>query len=202
MESRLDILINNAAVISDPQNFTVDGFETTFGVNHFAPFLLTNLLLDTLKNSAPSRIVNVASRVHSFFSIHKNDSNFTKSQDYKLIAYSRSKLANVLFTRGLAKRLRGTGVTVNCLHPGLVYTHIFRHQNKLSKLVLYVFRWIMKTPISGAQTSISCAVDPALQDVTGKYFTDCKISRESRFARDDDTAEWLWQTSVRLTGLL
>lgn len=202
LETRLDILINNAGVLADPNDFTADGFEMTIGVNHLGPFLLTNLLLDTLKSSAPSRIINVSSFTYCFFSIDKTSMHFT-SHSYKIIAYMQSKLANVLFTRALAKRLRGTGITVNCSHPGVVDTDIYRHQNMLVRFFVHKLLWILKTPQSGAQTTISCAVDPALSDVTGKYFSDChKISLKSSKARDDDTAEWLWQTSTKLTGLM
>lgn len=201
LENRLDILINNAGVLAYPHKFTVDGFETTIGVNHLGPFLLTNLLLNTLKNSSPSRIVNVSGQIYRFVSINKASMHFTLNSS-KITAYMQSKLANVLFTRALAKRLRGTGITVNCSHPGIVDTDIYRYQNLLVKFCLHIVHYILKTPRSGAQTTISCAIDPTLRDVSGKSFTDCNISLESSKARDDDTAEWLWQTSVKLTDFM
>lgn len=118
------------------------------------------------------------------------------------MAYMQSKLANVLFTKALAKRLCGTGVTVNCSHPGTVDTDIYRHQNMFVRFVLHLLRWILKTPRSGAQTTISCAVDPALSDVSGYCFSDCHICLNSDKAGDDDTAEWLWQTGEKLTSVM
>lgn len=180
-----------------PRWETKDGFEMQLGVNHMGHFLLTNLLLDTLKASAPSRIVVVASVVYSLGVIRKNDLNSEKSYN-KYKAYFQSKLANVLFVRELSKRLEGTGVTVNCLHPGVVQTELIRYQPIVSKLMI-PFRIFLKSPKSGAQTQLMVALDPDLEKVSGKYFDNCAIEEESSVAKDDEMAKWLWNTSVEWT---
>lgn len=199
-ENRLDILINNAAVMID-RTLTVDGHEMQFATNHLGPFLLTNLLLDTLKASAPSRIVTVSSDLYRLGMIDRDDLMGEKA--YTVFkAYSNSKLANILFTRELAKRLEGTNVTANVLHPGVVSSELRRNATGLFAAVVPVMKLLFfKTPKSGAQTTIWCALDPALDNVSGEYFCDNKVMKLARKARDDETAEWLWQTSVELTGL-
>lgn len=174
-ESRLDILINNAGVMACPKMLTEDGFEMQIGTNHMGHFLLTNLLLDLLKKSAPSRIVNVSSMAHNIGKIQKDDLNSEK--DYKPItAYAQSKLANVMFTRSLAKRLEGTDVTAYSLHPGVVKTQLSRHLGEsisvlLNRKVCGVLESMFyKTAKAGAQTSIMCAVDPDIESLTGRYF--------------------------------
>ncbi|KAG4078836.1 hypothetical protein HA402_007386 [Bradysia odoriphaga] len=196
-ESRLDILINNAGVMNLPRWETEDGFEMQLGVNHMGHFLLTNLLLDTLKASAPSRIVVVTSMVYSFGVIKKDDLNSKKSYN-KYTAYFQSKLANVLFVKELSKRLEGTGVTVNCLHPGVVQTELMRYQTIVSKLAI-PFRICLKNPKSGAQTQLMVALDPDLEKVSGKYFENCTMEEESSVAKDDEMAKWLWNTSAAWT---
>ncbi|XP_037048277.1 retinol dehydrogenase 12-like [Bradysia coprophila] len=196
-ESRLDILINNAGVMNLPRWETKDGFEMQLGVNHMGHFLLTNLLLDTLKASAPSRIVVVASDVHKYGVIRKDDLNSEKSYN-KYKAYFQSKLANVLFVKELSKRLEGTGVTVNSLHPGVVQTELMRHQSIVGKLMI-PFRIFQKNPKSGAQTQLTVALDPDLEKVSGKYFDNCKIKEEGSAAKDDEMAKWLWNISVEWT---
>lgn len=180
-----------------PRWETKEGFEMQIGVNHMGHFLLTNLLLDTLKASAPSRIVVVSSMAHVMGSIRKNDLNSEKSYN-KYMAYCQSKLANVLFSRELSKRLQGTGVTVNSLHPGVVQTELNRYQPITSKLI-YPFYICFKSPKSGAQTQLTVALDPDLEKVTGKYFDNCAIKEESTAAKDDEMANWLWNTSVEWT---
>jgi len=183
-----------------PRTTTADGLELQIGTNHFGHFLLTNLLLDTLQASAPSRIINVSSLGHKIGKIQRDDINCEKSYN-KWTAYGNSKLANILFTRELAKRLAGTGVTTNSLHPGSVTTELQRHIGVLNAIT-YPFRFLFKTPKSGAQTQIALAVDPDLEKVTGKYFADCKVSSESKAAQCDDTAKWLWTKSEEITGLI
>lgn len=195
----MHILINNAGVLGADYTITEDGVELHMGTNHFGHFLLTNLLLDTIKASAPSRIINVSSVVHKFGEINRDDLNMEKSYG-KYKAYAHSKLANILFTRALAKRLTGTGVVTNSLHPGGVNTDIGRHI-KIVRCLIWPFLPFFKTPKSGAQTSIALALDPDLETVSGKYFSDCKVARESAAAQSDDTAEWLWYESERVTGL-
>lgn len=178
---------------------TKDGLEMQIGTNHFGHFLLTNLLLDTIKASAPARIINVSSLAHKFGKIHRDDLQLEKSYN-RWTSYGQSKLANILFTRELAKRLRGTNVTVNSLHPGAVATELGRHMGFLQYLALPI-RIFVKTPKSGAQTTIFLAVDPDLDTVSGRYFVDCAVATESKAAQCDDTAEWLWKISEEITKL-
>ena len=202
LESRLDVLINNAGVLMCPYQKTKDGFEMQFGTNHLGHFLLTMLLLDRLKRSQPSRIINVSSVAHSWGSdkINFADINYEKSYD-RWAAYYNSKLANVLFTRELSKRLEGTHVTVNVLHPGVVTTELQRHMFFSSNL-FYPIRWyLFKTAEQGAQTSIYCAVSEEMEGVSGKYLQDCAIVEESKGAQDDDEAKKLWDLSIKMVGL-
>lgn len=180
-----------------PRCETKEGFEMQIGVNHMGHFLLTNLLIDTLKASTPSRIVVVSSSLHKLGIIRKNDLNSEKSYN-KYRSYCNSKLANVLFTRELAKRLEGTGVTVNSLHPGAVQTELQRNQPILTT-IMYPFYICFKNPKSGAQTTLTVALDPDLEKVTGKYFDNCAITEEGTAAKDDEMAKWLWNTSVEWT---
>jgi len=204
-QSRLDILINNAGVMRCPKMFTKEGIELQIGVNHFGHFLLTTLLLDELKRAAPSRIVVVSSLAHTRGQIKVNDLNSEKSYDSGE-AYNQSKLANVLFTRALSKHLQGSGVTVNALHPGVIATELGRH---MSIFTSFWGRWIvqpllwpfMKTPVSGAQTTLYCALDPDVEKVSGKYFSDCELKQPAPQALDDKMAEWLWQTSEKWVRL-
>lgn len=200
-ETSLDILINNAGVYGLPRTLTKDGHETVLAANHLGHFLLTNLLLDTLMSSAPSRVVTVASQMHNYGKIVKD--NLHGERKYNVVrAYENSKLANVLFSRELAKRLKNTRVTTYSLHPGVIKTQIMRNSpflNAFAKVVLFFFGKSLK---SGTQTILACALDPDLMDVTGKYFSDCKITEESKNGQDDEMADWLWRTSEKLTGLV
>ncbi|EDV59653.1 retinol dehydrogenase 13 [Drosophila erecta] len=204
-QPKLHVLINNAGVMRCPKTLTKDGYELQLGVNHIGHFLLTNLLLDVLKNSTPSRIVVVSSLAHTRGSINVADLNSEKSYDEGL-AYSQSKLANVLFTRELAKRLEGSGVTVNALHPGVVDTELARNWAFFqTNFVKYFFKpmiWpLLKTPKSGAQTSIYAALDPELKDISGLYFSDCKPKNVAPGALDDKVGNFLWAESEKFTGL-
>ncbi|MBN3277866.1 RDH13 dehydrogenase, partial [Polyodon spathula] len=173
-EERLDLLINNAGIMMCPKWKTEDGFEMQFGVNHLGHFLLTNSLLDLLKKSSPSRIINVSSLAHEKGQIHFDDINLDKDYDpYK--SYRQSKLANVLFTRELAHRLQGAGVTANSLHPGVVNTALGRHISPtiaLWKRIIFApfILLLLKTPWQGAQTTIHCAVAEELEHTSGLYF--------------------------------
>ncbi|XP_060655202.1 retinol dehydrogenase 13-like isoform X1 [Drosophila nasuta] len=202
-QDKLHILINNAGVMRCPRMLTKDGFEMQLGVNHIGHFLLTNLLLDVLKKSAPSRIVNVSSLAHTRGAININDLNSEKSYD-EGSAYSQSKLANVLFTRELAKRLEGTGVTVNALHPGVVNTELGRHMKIFNtffgRFILKGLLWpLLKTPKSGAQTTLYAAIDPELNGVSGLYFSDCKPKKMAPAAFDEKTGKLLWEESEKWT---
>ena len=199
-EQRLDVLVNNAAVVPNSRETTVDGLELQMGVNHLGPFLFTNLLLDVLKKTAPSRIVNVASTGHYYGNINKEDFQYAKGSYNSFKAYANTKLANVLFTKELAERLVGTEVTANCLHPGVVKTEIARNK-KLIIYLLFPFSWLYRTAKAGAQTTIMVSVDPELVKVTGKYFDNCAIKKESSRAQDNDISKWLWTESERLTNL-
>ena len=194
---RLDVLVNNAGLYLPRRTTTEDGFETTFAVNHLAYFLLTNLLLEMIKKSAPARIVNVSSGAHFYGKIEFD--NLQGERQYGgVAAYNNSKLANVLFTRELARRLTGTQVTANCLHPGAVATQIFR---RLPKPLIWVIKALTKSPEDGAETSIYLATSPAVEGVTGKYFDNKQEKYPSRLAQDDELARNLWQVSEELTGL-
>lgn len=201
MEAQLHILVNNAGVGSCPKALTKDGFEMQFGTNHLGHFLLTNLLLDLLKNSAPSRIVVVSAMLHKMTDIRKDDLMAEKSYS-AFEAYCHSKLANILFAKELAKKLAGTGVTVNSCHPGVVQTELGRHDNKFMQLFIKpLLAPFFKTPVEGAQTQIYLALDPDLANVSGKYFSNCKEETPSKAAQSDETAAWLWQKSSDLVKL-
>ncbi|MGH8183561.1 MAG: SDR family oxidoreductase [Rhodanobacteraceae bacterium] len=205
--ARLDVLVNNAGSVNPDRRLTEDGIETTFAVNHLAAFLLTHLLLDTLHASAPARIVNVASVAHDGGTLDFDDLNFDR--DYSVMhAYSRSKLANVLFTRALAKRLAGTGVTVNCLHPGTVATGIWGHgapgsgwKRALFAGVMAPAKLFMLSPERGARTIVYAATSPEVEGKTGLYFDKNQPKQPAPLALDDALAERLWQESARLTHL-
>ncbi|XP_076827602.1 retinol dehydrogenase 13 isoform X1 [Brachyhypopomus gauderio] len=204
-EERLDILINNAGVMMCPKWITEDGFETQLAVNHLGHFLLTNLLLERLKSSAPSRVVNVSSVAHAGGKIEFDDLFFDKRPYKSLVSYKQSKLANVLFSRELARRMKGTGVTSYCLHPGIIRTELGRHVESWSpmlKAVLFLPCLIfMKTPMQGAQTTIYCAVTEGLESKSGCYFSDCAEREPAPEGKDDEVARRLWEESARLVGL-
>ncbi|KAJ0059650.1 hypothetical protein NL108_009174, partial [Boleophthalmus pectinirostris] len=168
-EKSLHYLVNNAGVAICPYATTVDGYEMQFGVNHLGHFFLTFLLLDLLKHSAPSRVINVSSAAHAMGKIQFDD--LSGERDYHPVrAYAQSKLANVLFTRELAKRMEGTGVSVFSLHPGVVQSDLWRHQHQCIQVAVKIFRIFTKTTVEGAQTTIYCAVEPGLESQSGGYF--------------------------------
>ncbi|XP_052397943.1 retinol dehydrogenase 12-like isoform X1 [Carassius gibelio] len=199
-EKQVNILINNAGIMMCPYSKTADGFEMQFGVNHLGHFLLTYLLLDLLKKSAPSRIINVASVAHTWGSIHLDDINSEKGYSPRR-AYGQSKLANILCTRSLAKRLQGSGVTVYSLHPGVVQSELFRNLSKPVQIAVKVFSPFTKTTIQGAQTTIYCAVEPKLDNESGGYYSDCAPALCSRDALDDEMAQKLWELSCQMLGI-
>ena len=195
---RLDVLINNAGIAGwGARLVTEDGLETTFAVNHLAPFLLTGLLLDRLKASAPARVITVSSVAHR--NVAFDFDNLQGERRYSGFgAYCRSKLANVLFTRELARRLEGTGVTANCLHPGVVATGIFRNLPGWMRAVL-VSPLVLSTE-KGADTLLYLATAAEVADVSGSYFVRRKPARTSRVARDPAVARRLWEASEALTA--
>ena len=202
-EPRLHVLINNAGVMLVPElTKTEDGFEMQMGVNHLGHFLLTNLLLDLLKKSTPSRIVVVSSVGHEMFTTKMKFDNINSETIYeKWDAYGQSKLANILFTRELAKRLDGTGVTVNSLHPGIIFTDLFRHPTAWCYLIYFTIYLFGKRTKQGALTTIHLAVSEDVEGVTGVYFVDCKPIGPSEAAQDDGAAKKLWEISAHLVGL-
>ncbi|XP_026056760.1 retinol dehydrogenase 12 [Carassius auratus] len=199
-EKQVNILINNAGIMMCPYSKTADGFEMQFGVNHLGHFLLTYLLLDLLKKSAPSRIIAVASVAHTWGSIHLDDINSEKGYSPRR-AYGQSKLANILCTRSLAKRLQGSSVTVYSLHPGVVQSELFRNLSKPVQIAVKVFSPFTKTTIQGAQTTIYCAVEPKLDKESGGYYSDCAPAQCSREALDDEMAQKLWELSCQMLGI-
>ncbi|CAJ1082345.1 retinol dehydrogenase 12 [Xyrichtys novacula] len=189
-ERQVNILINNAGIMMCPYSKTADGFEMQLGVNHLGHVLLTYLLLDLIKRSAPARIVVVASVAHTWTGLRLDDLNSEESYD-TMKAYGQSKLANVLFARSLAKRLQDTGVSVFSLHPGVVQSDLWRHQHQCIQVAVKIFRIFTKTTVEGAQTTIYCAVEPRLESLSGGYFSDCAPAACSRAASDDDLAQKL-----------
>jgi retinol dehydrogenase 14 len=198
---RLDVLINNAGASFMDYAETEDGIERTMAVNYFAPFLLTNLLLDTLKQSAPARIVNVTSSEHEGGHLDLNNvGRDTRMGRVGSDAYRRSKLAVVLFTYELARRLQGTGVTANCLHPGAVRTKIWLNAGAFT-LLFRLFSVFMISPQQGAATSIYLASSPEVEGVSGKYFVKKMPKRSSDTSCDEVAAKKLWDLSLKMTGL-
>ncbi|XP_070842549.1 retinol dehydrogenase 11-like [Chaetodon trifascialis] len=199
-EPQLNILINNAGIMICPYGKTADGFEMQIGVNHLGHFLLTHLLIDLIKRSAPARIITVSSMAHSYGSINLDDINSEKSYN-KRGAYCQSKLANVLFIRLLAKKLEGTGVTTYSLHPGVIQTELWRHLSGPQQLVMKMAKPFTKSPVQGAQTTIYCAVEPSLEKESGRYYSDCASACCSAAAKDDDLARKLWELSCQLLSI-
>lgn len=198
---RLDVLINNAASVPTSRTETSDGFETQFGVNHLAPFLLTHLLLDLLKKSTPSRIVTVSSTLHHNATLDLDDLQYEHHKYRTLEAYNRSKLANVLFTYELSRRLEGTGVTANCLHPGVVRTALFRDLPFFLQPLLKIVGLFLLSPDRGAETSVYVATSPDIEGVTGEYFDKCAIARSSKASHDAECGKRLWDISAELTHI-
>ena len=194
---RLDVLINNAGVFPTRQQMTDDGFEMQIGVNHLSHFLLTHLLLDCLKSSSPARVISVSSTLHKKSELDLD--TFTGFQKYNAsTAYNQSKLCNVMFALELAKRLQGTKVTSNVLHPGAVKTDITRD---LPWIVRTIIGMIFISPEKGAETSIKLASDPLLETQTGKYYDQGEEATYSRLADDEELRAKLWQASASAVGL-
>ena len=199
--SQLHVLLNNAGGTFTTRQLSVDGIEMTFALNHLAYFLLTNLLLDTLKASAPARIINVSSNAHSGGKIDFD--NLQGERSYSSFGpYGNSKLANILFTTELARHLAGTGVTVNALHPGFTSTGFGKNNpGFLMKIMGAVVPLVARSPEKGAATSIYLASSPEVQSITGKYFVDCKIAQPAPQATDSAVAKQLWDVSAEMVHL-
>lgn len=194
--SSLDLLVNNAGFISIDRRITKNGLEMQFGVNHIGHFLLTNLLLNSLNSGA--RIVNVASGAHKTGKIHFDDINLTRGFNV-IKAYSQSKLANVLFTRELASRLKEKNISVNCCHPGAVATSIgVDRDTGFGRIITGMLRPFFQTPAQGASTAIYLASDDNVKDITGEYFYKCKIAKSSKRSKDMSLAKKLYDFSWEL----
>jgi retinol dehydrogenase-14 len=198
--SSLHVLLSNAAVITPTREVTEDGFERQLAVNHLAPFLLINLLLDRLRASAPARVIVMASQVEREGVIDFENLHLEHAWT-RLGAYNRSKLANVLFTYELARRLRGSGVTANCLHPGVIATPLLDDYNASPRALGFLTRRRWPSPEEGARTPVYLATAPELEGVSGKYFREQREAGSSPQSHDPQLAERLWQESARLTGL-
>lgn len=201
MEKPLDILLNNAGIMNRERNITEDGLEEVFSVNHLAYFTFTLMLIDKLKSTEGSRVVNVASGAHQFV----KEMNFGDLQSEKVFkpmqVYGQSKLANILFTKSLANKLADHGVTVNCLHPGFVSTGIGSNNKGIWNILMSLARPFARKTDKGAETSVYLCSSPEVKDISGEYFVDCKIEKVSDAAKSSDQADKLWKISSELTGL-
>lgn len=200
----LDVLVNNAGLVLSEREETVDGFEATFATNHLGPFLLTNLLLDRLTASAPARIVNVASTAHSAARRGMRFDDLQSERHYRgMRVYGESKLANILFTLELARRLEGQAVTANSLHPGTVRSGYGGDGDARGFLAfgIRIASPFFLSPAKGARTSVFLASSPEVEGVSGRYFVKSKPRQPRRWARDPDAARRLWQVSEELVGL-
>jgi retinol dehydrogenase-12/retinol dehydrogenase-13 len=199
---KLSVLINNAGLLLRRRQTTSDGFEMTFGVNHLGHFLLTDLVLDLLDRGAPARVVVVASEAYKGArrGLDFDDLNLEHTHYRAFKAYSRSKLANILFARELARRLDGSGVTANAVHPGLVATRFMRDGDagRLGNVMMALGRPLLRTPEQGARTTIHVASAPELESITGAYFADCLPAPTTRHAMDMGAARRLWDASEEL----
>lgn len=193
---RLHVLVHVAGVYSRERHITPDGLELQLAVNYLAPFLLTRLLLPRLRESAPARVVTVSSMEHRLGRIHFSDLQLEEKYTGGR-AYRQSKLATVLWTRELARRLKGTGVTANAVHPGVAYTRLVHRISPLAQLV----RWILKSPEEASEGPVHLATSPELRGVTGAYFRGTRQVRPARRARDPEKARRLWRVSEEMTGL-
>jgi NAD(P)-dependent dehydrogenase (short-subunit alcohol dehydrogenase family) len=195
--SHLDVLINNAGVLEKTRSETKDGIETTFGVNHLAPFLMTSLLTDELKAAAPSRIINVASEMHRYTRMNFKDPE-GKNKFTGWLAYAQSKLANILFTRYLSAKYPENKIASFALHPGAIGTGLYR---KLNPVLKQLTSLLMKSPRKGIESIVYLATEPDLNGLSGNYFIRKKTSRPSHYATNEKDAEMLWKLSRDYTGI-
>jgi retinol dehydrogenase-12 len=197
---RIDVLVNNAGLMAGARRVTAGGFDEVFAVNHLAPFLLTSLLLGKLTAAAPARVITVASDAHAGARLDLDDPQLERGWD-SWRAYANSKLANILFTRELARRLEGTGVTANCAHPGMVRTRFGRQARMPMRAAVTLARPFLLSPQRGASTIVYLATSAEVAAATGGYYVKRQRREPSAAARDDATARQLWQLSEELTGL-
>jgi retinol dehydrogenase-12 len=197
---QIHVLVNNAGIVNLKRSTTVDGIETVLAVNHLAYFLLTHLLLERMSASGPARIINVASNAHTWGQLDFND--LQNEHSYRAMqVYGQSKLCNILFTRELARRVAGTGVTSNCLHPGTVATGLGWNNGWWAVLIAKALGLFFRTPEQGADTVVYLVTSPEVEGINGKYFYNRREIQPSRAAQEDEAARRLWQISVELTGL-
>jgi NAD(P)-dependent dehydrogenase (short-subunit alcohol dehydrogenase family) len=197
---RIDVLVNNAGLMAGQRRVTADGYDEVFAVNHLAPFLLTNLLLGQLTAAGPARVITVTSDAHRAARLDLDDLQLERGWE-GWRAYASSKLANILFTRELARRLAGSAVTANCAHPGLVRTRFGREVRGPMRVGVTLARPLMLSPRRGARTIVYLATSPEVAGATGGYYVKSRPREPSPAARDDSAARRLWQLSEELTGL-
>ncbi len=197
-EPQIDVLINNAGAMFTHQQVTDDGLERTFALNHLSYFVITNLLLDRLKTTPGARIVSTASDAHKGARLHFDDLQSTRGYS-GFAVYGRSKLMNILFTRELARRLAGTGVTANCLHPGFVATRFGDQSGGFISLGIGLAKKFALTPELGAETIIYLASSPDVEGQSGGYYYKCALETPSRAAQNDANAQRLWEISAKLS---
>jgi NAD(P)-dependent dehydrogenase (short-subunit alcohol dehydrogenase family) len=197
---RIDVLLNNAGLLSTTRRETADGIEETLAINHLGYFLFTNLLLDVLKKTPGARIVSVSSEAHRGAVMNWDDLQF-KNGWSALKVYSHSKLCNILFTRELARRLEGTGVTANCLHPGVIASGFGHTYGGGFSFLLKLAKPFLITPEKGARTQVYLASSPEVESVSGKYFDKCKEKTPNKAALEEGAPARLWALSEKLTGM-
>ena len=198
---QIHVLLNNAGVVNLRRKTTVDGLEATFAVNHLGYFLLTTLLLERLKATGRARIVNVASDAHRFGTPDLADLQNEHGRYRAMRVYGQSKYANILFTYELARRLQGSDVTVNCLHPGAVATRLGQNNGRVATIITRALRPFFRTPEQGAETAVYLAASPDVEGVSGRYFSRCREMRSARGTYDEKTQHRLWEMSERLSGV-
>ena len=195
----LNVLINNAGILLNKRTISVDGVENTFAINHLGPFILTNSLLDLLKSSSPSRIINVSSSAH--YRANFDLDNMQGEKKYSSFeAYCKSKLYNVLFTYELSRKLAGSNVTVNCLHPGFIPTNLFANSSFFYKAIVKILSPILIDAKSGSKTSTYLATSKDVENITGKYFVKCKPKQSSKISYDKSASKNLWDISEKLVN--
>jgi NAD(P)-dependent dehydrogenase (short-subunit alcohol dehydrogenase family) len=194
---RIDVLANNAGAVNSKRTLTEDGIELTWAVNHLAPFLLTNLLLDRLKASAPARVITTASDAHMGAHIPFDDFEAGRDSAKGFRRYGQTKLANILFTSELAHRIEGTGVTANCFHPGFVASEFNRNNGTRMRLAMFLARPFGRSVERGADTLVWLADSPAVSEQSGWYFVDRRLGKPSNQALDHGSAARLWELSER-----
>jgi len=196
---RLDVLFNNAGILTARRKVTADGFEEQFFVNYLSYYLLTGLLFETLRASAPSRVINMTSSSHSSGTIDFHDPQMTRN--YRgWQQYANTKLMSMVFTYALAQRIEGTGVTANCLHPGVIHTNLLRNFSSILNLLFHALQRFFKKPEDGAETPVYLAASPEVEGVSGKYFRYCRPMDTTAESNDRNVQEQLWAESERLTG--